>query len=168
MLTAFDRGIQISLNGDSDLTINNNTISSVLTIVNHGIDVATASGDASVRITDNEVTSILGGFGDGIHYIGNSTGEMTTVITGNTVRNLAGAFEDGIDVTYNAGSATTTIQGNVVANVDLVNLADVTGNFTNTALVFFSGAGARTDIVDLPALSLNNFGGVVHDICAWP
>ena len=49
------------------------------------------------------------------------SGEMTTVITGNTIRNLVGASEDGIDVTYNAGSANTTIQGNVVANADVVN-----------------------------------------------
>ena len=142
VLTAFDRGIQVSLNGDSDLTIDSNTISSVLTIVNHGIDVSVASGDAAVQITDNGVTSILGGFGDGIHYVGNSGGEMTTLITGNIVRNLAGAFEDGIDVTYNAGSATTTIQGNVVANAELVDI------FGDGIKVAINTTGATSTAID--------------------
>lgn len=271
VLSAFDRGIQVSLNADSDLTIDNNTLSSVLAIVNHGIDVAVASGDATVRITDNAITSTLNGFGDAIHYVGNSTGAMTTVISDNTILNLAGAFEDGIDVAYNAGSADTTIAGNVIGNADLVDVfgdaikvalnttgtttttiddntvgqltngvfddgievsasqgtdhtvtitnnvvgqlggtfddgvevtltggaatflaatihdnillsslggsawgleanatvpsnlcADVTGNLTDTALTFTSGAGATMDIVDLPTLSLNNLGATVN------
>jgi inverse autotransporter-like protein with beta domain/parallel beta helix pectate lyase-like protein len=121
VLSAFDRAVRVSLNADADLTIDNNTINSALTIVNHGIDVAVTAGDATVRITDNALTSTLNGFGDAIHYVGSSTGEMTTVITGNTIINLAGAFEDGIDVAYSAGTATTTISGNTIGNADLVN-----------------------------------------------
>lgn len=270
-LSAFDRAIQVTLNGDSDLTIDNNAISSVLTIVNHGIDVTADAGDDTVRITNNTITSTLNGFGDAIHYVGNSSGAMTTVITGNTILNLAGAFEDGIDVAYNSGSANTTIQGNVVANADVVNAfgdgikvtinttgtttttidnntvgqlgnglfedgievsasqgsdhtvtisnnlvgqlggmfddgveltltggattfvaatindnmllastgagawgleanatspanlcTDVTGNLTDTALTFMSGLGATIDVVDLPTVSLANFGATIN------
>lgn len=44
--------------------------------------------------------------------------------------------------------------------------ADVMGNLTDTALAFFAGGGATIDIVDLPALSFNNFGSTVFAVGA--
>ena len=121
ILSAFDNAIEIGVNGDSDLTIDGNTITSLLTIAENGIDVEITSGDVTTRIRDNTITSIANGFGDGIHYVNNSTGMLTTVISDNTIRNTLGAFDDGIDIAYNAGSATTTVQDNRFFSDELIS-----------------------------------------------
>lgn len=143
VLSAFNNAIEVSLNGNSDLTIDSNTITSLLTIAENGIDVEISSGDVVTRIRDNSITSIANGFGDGIHYVGNSTGAMTTTISGNTIRNTLGAFDDGIDVAYNAGSATTTIQNNRFFSSDLIGFVgdgiDLKLNTTGTTSSTISG-----------------------------
>jgi Inverse autotransporter, beta-domain/Right handed beta helix region len=122
VLSAFNNGIEVGYSGDGDLTIDTNTVNSLLTIGENGIHVEMGAGDVTTRIRSNTITSIANGFGDGIHYISNSTGTMTTVISSNTIRNVLGAFDDGIDVAYNAGSATTTIQSNRFFSDELISV----------------------------------------------
>lgn len=124
VLSAFNNGIEVGVNGNADLTIDVNTINSALTVADNGIDVDISDGDVTTRIRGNMISSIANGFGDGIHYVSNSTGDMTTVITGNTIRNLLGLFDDAIDVAYNAGNATTTISGNQFYSASLVTIGD--------------------------------------------
>jgi len=124
VLSAFNNAIEVGANGNADLTIDNNTINSALTVAENGIDVEISDGDVTTRIRGNLISSIANGFGDGIHYVSDSTGDMTTVITGNTIRNLLGLFDDGIDVAYNAGTATTTISDNQFYSASLVTIGD--------------------------------------------
>ncbi|WP_417386633.1 right-handed parallel beta-helix repeat-containing protein [Gimesia sp.] len=124
ILSAFDNAISVTTNGNINLDMDDNIISSLLTIGNNGIDVTTLSGDATIRIRGNRITSIANGFGDAIHYTGNSSGTMNTTITGNTIQNDAGLFNNAIDVRYNAGSANTTISANTIDSNDLVNVLE--------------------------------------------
>ncbi|WP_417386634.1 right-handed parallel beta-helix repeat-containing protein [Gimesia sp.] len=152
IVTAFDNAIEVTTNGNITLNIDNNTIDSLIAIGNNGIDVTTNSGNATVNIRDNQITSIADAFGDAIYVTNNSTGNMNTTITGNmitntlagfgdaityhgtangvmttnisnnTINSTAGLFGNGINVIYDNGSATTTISQNTIDSDDVGNL----------------------------------------------
>jgi len=122
IVTGFDTGIDVRLTGTASVDIDNNTITSVLALAGRAIRVNASSGNVTTRIRNNQITSIADAFGDAIVYTGNSTGAMTTTITGNTIQNTAGVFGNGIDVRYNNGSATTTIALNTIDSDDVANL----------------------------------------------
>lgn len=122
ILKAFDTAIRVSTNADTTLNIDDNIITSLLTIGNNGIDVTANSGNATTNIRNNQITSIANGFGDAIHYLGISNGVMNTTISNNTITNTLGIFGDAIDVRINNGSATTTITQNTIDSDDLANI----------------------------------------------
>lgn len=122
VFSAFDNAIKVTTNADTTLNIDDNIISSLLTIGNNGIDVITTAGNATVNIRGNQITSIANGFGDAIHYLGISNGVMNTTISNNTITNTLGIFGDAIDVRINNGSATTTITQNTIDSDDLANI----------------------------------------------
>lgn len=152
LVSAFDNAIEVTTNGDINLDIDNNIIRSLLTIGNNGIDVTLGSGNATLQMRDNQITSVanafgdaiyvtnnstgtvnttitgntitntLGGFGDAITYHGTANGVMTTNISNNTINNTAGLFGNAINVIYDDGSATTTISQNTIDSDDLVSL----------------------------------------------
>ncbi|MEQ8633340.1 beta strand repeat-containing protein [Gimesia maris] len=155
--SAFDNAISVTTNGNINLDMDYNIISSLLTIGNNGIDVTTLSGDATIRMRGNQITSIANGFGDAIHYTGNSTGVMNTTITGNTIQNDAGLFNNAIDVRYNAGSANTIISQNTIDSNDLVNLLEA-GVYLN-----LNTTGATESVVEQNIISADAVAGLFND-----
>jgi len=142
VLAAFDNAIKVTTNADTTLNIDDNIITSLLTIGNNGIDVITTAGNATVNIRNNQITSIADGFGDAISYTGNTTGVMNTTISNNKIFNTLGGFGDAIDVRINNGSATTTITENTIDSDDLVNLfgtgVSLTLNTTGTTTSYIT------------------------------
>ena len=86
----FDDAIAVDINGNANLEINDNIISSSVSPSEHGILVTTTAGDVVTRIQNNQITGVNFSLTGGIEYTGNSTGMATTTNTGNTIYN-----EDG-------------------------------------------------------------------------
>lgn len=141
LFAAFDNAIRVTTNGASNLDIDNNIISSRLTIGNNGIDVNLGSGDTTLRIRENNISSLFNGFGDAIYVTNNSTGQVNTTITYNEITNAAGAFSDAITYINNAsGSKTTTISNNTIQNTS--------GVFGNAINVIYNDGSATTMVAD--------------------
>ena len=139
--TAFSDGIDVTTNGDTTLTIDDNIITSIFTIIGNAIIVSPDAGNATVNIRGNQITSIANGFGAGIVFVGDTSGTMNTTISGNTIQNTAGVFGTGIDVTYNNGTATTSITQNTLDSDDFVNL------FGNSISLSLDTLGATTSYI---------------------
>lgn len=157
ILTAFDNAINVTTTGDTTLDIDDNIISSLLTIGSNGIDVTTNSGNSTINLRGNKITSIANGFGDAIHLTGNSTGTTNTTISGNTIENTLGLFGDAIDVRYNAGSATTTIASNTIDSDDLINLMD------GGIYLHLNTTGATETFIDQNIISNDAIAGLLND-----
>ncbi len=157
LLSAFDNAIEVSTSGDASLDIDNNIISSILTIGSNGIDVTTGAGNSTINIRGNQITSVANGFGDAIHFTGNSTGTTNLTISGNTVENTLGIFGDAIDVRYNAGSATTSIVSNTIDSDDLLNLMNG-GIYLN-----LNTTGATETFIDQNIVSDDALAGLLND-----
>ncbi len=133
----FDDAISVNINGNANLDIDNNKISSATQTSEHGVFVTTTSGDVFTRIRNNQITGIDFSLTGGIEYTGNSTGMATTSITGNLIYNDDGpatplpAFNP-IIVRYNAGSADTYISQNAVASDDHATSGSAIQLFLNT------------------------------------
>ncbi|EDL57648.1 beta strand repeat-containing protein [Gimesia maris] len=187
IVTAFSTGIDVTLNGNSNVDIDNNTITSVIALAGSGIEVTASSGDVTTRIRDNQITSFVDAFGNGIDFTSNSTGVVNTTITGNTItntigafgdaitfhgtangvmttnisnntiNNTAGAFGNAINVIYDDGSATTTISQNTIDSDDLVNL------FGTSIYLNLNTTGTTTSYITQNTISDDNNAALFTD-----
>lgn len=123
----FGDAISISVNNDSEIDIDRNTITSEVQGSDYGINITANAGDITTRIRDNIITGFDFSLAGGIKYQGNSTGTAHTTISGNTIFNDDGPFTgsgifNGIQVSQLNGSATTDIIDNKIVTNDHATL----------------------------------------------
>lgn len=121
VLAAFQDAIEVEIVDDADTTIEDNTITSLLT-VNTAVSVNIVGGTTSTRINNNEITSILNAFSTPILVQGSTTGLMDLEVRGNVITSTAGIFlGGGMTIDLDTVSADVTIADNVLTNNNLIS-----------------------------------------------